>query len=376
MNQKRIFGKYLSPIHLRDLADDESLRRLESTVTQLLERLDQTIPESSSRRTERQLRIEETESDSTSIEPSGVVSQPGNPNDKPPAPPMQVIQELAAEVGTEASGISGIFQANFASADLDIIELGILSRQDASMLLAIFQEHYGRWVGFDQDANLDNLLFEVRKSSPLLCAYCLIAVRHTSQELAERLAPKLFDIAKTQLSTHLLSAPQPIEFFQAALILCMWSTTVGQEPLGIDSWLLSGFALQHALTSDVFDVVLGKPTTATSRAKLLVIWSVWNHLCLVHLHYCVGTRRRAMIGQDRIDQCGKILDFDGVTNFQTRMVAEINLYWAVYQQSTDVNIDLPRFQITLDGWKKKWGFLMGMLSLYHNLIPTSFIYFP
>jgi hypothetical protein len=113
----------------------------------------------------------------------------------------------------------------------------------------------------------------------------LIAVRHTTQDLAAQLGPPLFEKAKSLLSAALLTSPQPVEFFQAALILCMWSTTVGQVPLSIDSWLLSGFALQHAFSSSVFDSISASRSLAGQSRRNLEIRCIWNHLCLVHLQY-------------------------------------------------------------------------------------------
>lgn len=196
---------------------------------------------------------------------------------------MQVIQDLAAEVDNEASNISGP-NGDAVTFTGDIISQGLISYQEATTLMGIFQQNYGRWVGFSEDVPVNTLLAAVRKSDLLLCACCLISVRHTTQAVAERLAPKLFSIAKSYIASSLLAAPQPLEFFQAALLLCMWSTTVGQTPLSIDSWLLSGFALQHCLTSDIFDVILGDSPGFTGPIhQLLVRWTVWNHLCLVHL---------------------------------------------------------------------------------------------
>ena len=109
-------------------------------------------------------------------------------------------------------------------------------------------------------------------------------MRHTTQESASNLAPILFQEAKALLSGSLLNVPQPIEFFQAAVVLSMWSTTIGQTPLSIDSWLLSGFALQHSLASEVFAPVMSGANQAGSLSKgELDLWCVWNHLCLVHL---------------------------------------------------------------------------------------------
>jgi hypothetical protein len=131
---------------------------------------------------------------------------------------------------------------------------------------------------------LDVLLNRISKSSLLLCACCLIAVRHTTQDLALRLAPLLFKEAKSLLSTSLLAVPQTIEFFQAAIVLSLWSTTIGQVPLGIDSWLLTGFALQHCLASSLFEPVLQNDPDSMCYGKHQVdIWRTWNHLCLAHL---------------------------------------------------------------------------------------------
>lgn len=109
-------------------------------------------------------------------------------------------------------------------------------------------------------------------------------MRHTTQESASNLAPTLFQEAKALLSGSLLDVPQSIEFFQAAVVLSMWSTTIGQTPLSIDSWLLSGFTLQHSLASEVFAPVMSGANQAGSLSKgELDQWCVWNHLCLVHL---------------------------------------------------------------------------------------------
>lgn len=167
----------------------------------------------------------------------------------------------------------------------DIVLKGLLSEQDAVSLLAGFQENYGRWVSFNPVTPATRLLEDVRKSPLLLAACCLIAVRHTSQDLAARLAPKLFKEAKTLLSLALLTVPQPIEFFQASLVLSLWSTTIGQIPLGIDSWLLSGFALQHSVASGLFPSEMDASRTSLGKQELDHL-CIWNHLCLVHLQ-CV-----------------------------------------------------------------------------------------
>lgn len=85
------------------------------------------------------------------------------------------------------------------------------------------------------------------------------------------------------VAAALLEVWQTIEYFQAALILSLWSTTIGQTPLSIDSWLLTGYALQHALVSPVFADVLRHGTVLPAKGSQFDSWCLWNHLCLAHL---------------------------------------------------------------------------------------------
>jgi hypothetical protein len=206
-------------------------------------------------------------------------------------------------------------------------------------------------------ASSDDVLRAVRPSPFLFAACCLIAVRHTNSDLAFGLAPKLFDKSKSLLSAALLSTPQSTDFFQAALILCMWSTTVGQIPLSIDSWLVSGFAIQHCLSNDMFSSILDSHSHLNKQDYGLL--KLWNHLCLVHLHYSVGTRRRSMIGHVQVEKCRHILASDNATNFETRMVAEIQLYWVLYENCCLGPVDLPKAQSALSKWRQSWKSVLG-----------------
>ena len=116
----------------------------------------------------------------------------------------------------------------------------------------------------------------------LLCSACLIAVRHTTDDLAARLAPPLLDEAQTLVSRSLLTTNNSMDFFQSVLILSLWSTTVGQVPLSIDGWLLTSYALQQALANPDF-AFLTEQTVIPVEGDLLDTWCIWNHLCLAHL---------------------------------------------------------------------------------------------
>ena len=149
--------------------------------------------------------------------------------------------------------------------------------------LISFHIHYGRWVRFADEIPTATLLPRLRRSPLLLCCVFLIAVRHTKQALANELAPQLFQEAKSLITASILTVPQSFEFFQAALILSLWSTTIGQVPLSIDSWLLTGYALQQASASPDFDHVFRVNPTQHMTKLQVDAWCLWNHLFLAHL---------------------------------------------------------------------------------------------
>lgn len=87
------------------------------------------------------------------------------------------------------------------------------------------------------------------------------------------------------VTSSLLIVPQPIEFFQAVLILSLWSTTIGQVPLSVDSWLLTGYALQQVMASPEFMEVFRDSSNISEERSHIDAWCLWNHLCLAHLQY-------------------------------------------------------------------------------------------
>jgi len=58
-----------------------------------------------------------------------------------------------------------------------------------------------------------------------------------------------------------------------------------------------------------------------------------------------------------IDRCRMVLDSDHATNFECRIVAEVHLYWTIYETCLGDSVDLPETQAILRAWKQEWGFL-------------------
>lgn len=261
--------------------------------------------------------------------------------------PLLVIRDAATEGSTHLDprlGTTNIVEKSFVSAD------------EAKELLIIFHNHYKRWIALRESAESSSDL-NITNSPLLLCACCLIAVRHWSSERATHVVDALFAEAKSLLGQHLLQSPQPLAFFQAVLVLSLWSTTIGQTPLSIDAWLVTGFAIQHASASDVFRESHYSSSLDSEFESTVGKLLLWNRLCLAHLHACISMRRTSMVTKADIERVRKRLPPGKLSNFEMRMVAETNIYWTLYENAVASSVNLPQAQAALQTWKTVWGFL-------------------
>ncbi|KAH8430747.1 Zn(II)2Cys6 transcription factor domain-containing protein [Aspergillus melleus] len=319
---------------------DERLERLERTVESLVGRLDSRLDALTS---------------SWNNEPSaGKATEYVSSTEQNPAPVL-LIRDAAMDAGVHSPDQND----SHVGLSPDVISSGLVTLPTAHSLVQLFHVHYGRWVKFPEHVTTETLLARIRKSPVLLCSVLLIAVRHTTQDLADRLAPHLFREAKGLITSSLLVVPQATEFFQAVLILSLWSTTIGQVPLSLDSWLLTGYSLQQALISPDFMEVFRPGSSLPTARCHLDSWCLWNHLCLAHLQYCVGTRRQAMLSEAQIGHCTRFIESDSVTNYEARMVAEVKLYWIIYKHCSRSQIDLPEVERVLQNWQHEWHALFA-----------------
>ncbi|KAJ5600594.1 hypothetical protein N7450_001661 [Penicillium hetheringtonii] len=347
-------ARYAPNVRLGGLAivdSDIRLDKLERTVSALVDRLDSQSKLPGNR---------------TSTHAPSKTSESRILADSAPAPVI-----LIRDVATDA-GVSSPNQLDIHSNMLgDVISAGLVTLPTAYSLLRLFRFHYGRWVRFSEDVATEVLLSQVRKSPLLLCSVFLIAVRHTTQGLADELAPSLFREAKNLISKALLVTPQPIEYFQATLILSLWSTTIGQQPLSIDSWLLTGYALQqgfkrHKPTHGVSGIIYVLPIYSKAHGVPYIPF-LTSFLILIN-RYCVGTRRQTMLSQEHVDKCQIPLGNGSFKNYEARMVAEVKLYWVIYTKCCpqDQQVDLSDAKLSLQDWKEDWKNLFGVL--YHRII--------
>lgn len=247
-----------------------------------------------------------------------------------------------------------------------LIQRGVIGETEAQYLLAIIQRHYGRWIGWDETTSSTKHPRNVNDPL-LLCVCCLLAGRHASSSEARARSEMLFTEAKTLLGSALLQAEQPFSFFQAALILSLWSTTAGQRLLSLDAWSISGFALQQILVSDVFR---GEAVAETSNITVPQATRVRNHLALAHLHACISLRRRAMLGAADIEQARLSVPKQSRDNFEIRMLAELHLYWTIYECSIGSPVHLSQAQSALQAWKTEWSSLFEQAR--HQFLQMGF----
>ena len=104
------------------------------------------------------------------------------------------------------------------------------------------------------------------------------------------------------------------------------------------------------------------PRTFTVSISLLAN----SELCLQVSSHCVGTRRPAALSQRQIQHLVCSTDRKKLSNFETRMIAEVKLYWLIYQISSASPNGFSRADHRLVEWRDEHVQLFGMS--YHCLL--------
>lgn len=68
-----------------------------------------------------------------------------------------------------------------------------------------------------------------------------------------------------------------------------------------------------------------------------------------------------MLTQDHIDRCHHFLENGDLKNYEARMVAEVKLYWVIYNKCCPQGhpVNLQDTKMALQDWKKEWAKLFG-----------------
>jgi hypothetical protein len=67
----------------------------------------------------------------------------------------------------------------------------------------------------------------------------------------------------------------------------------------------------------------------------------------------------------------RFLESDEITNFEGRMVAEVKLYWIIYEKCCGPHVDLTEMKANLQAWKQDWATLFGGFFHFATICETS-----
>lgn len=74
-----------------------------------------------------------------------------------------------------------------------------------------------------------------------------------------------------------------------------------------------------------------------------------------------------MLSKAQIDASGGLTERvhpDQMSNFEQRMVAEVKLYWIIYEHTSNTN-GRQQTETALNAWRRDWQPLFGMFECHH-----------
>lgn len=268
----------------------------------------------------------------------------------------------------------------------NIITMGYITREKAIELLQMFLLYYNQWVSLPSDVPTEKLLdLMIERSSLLLTVCCCVVIRYHDPVLKEAMWPFLLQKLKYDFQETMHIVPHIIEFIQALTVMSIYASSLSNKEFIIDAWFISSVALQHFVSRNILGLVRSfDGQSPVTQMDEITAYRVWNHLCLVHLVYvtifprflstlpeplltcflflfyrnCVMSGRMCILDHIRINQCRKTLEIVASTNFDGRMVAEINFQLIIYT-FIEANQPLSDVEEKLRIWHDEWGYLFG-----------------
>lgn len=143
-----------------------------------------------------------------------------------------------------------------------------------------FVEHFGPWISVYDVSDLPQNL---RQTEPFLYSTaCLLASRYVPSIPLPVIHAMYLQVRRLSASVLWSAPPLKYESLQALTLLCLWTATV-QTEVPMDSWLLSGISMNHAIIAFEFlDRIPAEPVVTDDMLKKL---RLWNALCLTQLQY-------------------------------------------------------------------------------------------
>ncbi|PYI03370.1 hypothetical protein BO78DRAFT_322789 [Aspergillus sclerotiicarbonarius CBS 121057] len=278
-------------------------------------------------------------------------SMEGSPSSPFLPKPVRLIQDLQSDFFGEAdsppveSPLSG-----------DGVAKGAIDSKLSLKLLQTFVDHFGACVSI---YNLSDIHNDMKAPDSLLYnTACLLASRYVPGIPGSVVHAIYLQVRQAVVNILWEKPPLKYETLQALALLCLWPATVQKEP-PMDSWLLSGISINHAIISIEFlnyapaEVMVDNETAAQLR--------LWNTYCLTQLHFAVGNARPFHIQQRYLDHCPRILEHPAATLDDAKVVAEIQLYLMTLRLQSNSNrmrlADIDYEEI--ERWKTEWAHLFS-----------------
>lgn len=77
------------------------------------------------------------------------------------------------------------------------------------------------------------------------------------------------------------------------------------------------------------------------------------------------------MSEAQVERCVSLLDHKEVNNFESRMAAEVRLYWIILKKCSASGVILAEAEAALDDWNQEWSSLLGKCPPQPFGIPTS-----
>lgn len=147
-------------------------------------------------------------------------------------------------------------------------------------LLRRFVDHFGSWVSIGDPSDIHD---EMLQTDPFLFnAACLLASRYVSGIAFPTIYSMYLQVRHAAINMLWGTPPVTYKSLQALTLLCLWSAKI-QKEAPMDSWLLSGICINHAIIS--FDFLNSAPAEHIVDGDMVKKLRLWNALCLTHLQY-------------------------------------------------------------------------------------------
>jgi hypothetical protein len=188
---------------------------------------------------------------------------------------------------------------------------------------------------------MDDLPVQLERDSPLLFSTaCLLAAKHVPR-VQKDTVESMYMLVRRLVSTVVFRAP-PLDYpsLQALTSLSLFTPTI-QSAMPIDSWLVSGMAMSHAVLA--FDLNAADFTMLDNSDERLKQLRIWNALCLTNVQYAtrsfvyvlayadetrfsIGNGRPSAVQPRFVDRCSSILTVPNLQSNDIKLLAEVLLY--------------------------------------------------